>query len=368
VVDKIERFIEELRARWREPRSLTYVEFRKLRLKCGVSLADCSDLLSIGTDAIFNAENQMSYVDGGIASVLDQMFGDLLPPTPTPAPEPEPAPFPVAEAKPAPEPPPPPSLDERLIAEVRKLDLGSQRLRSHSQKGLAVVDIFVALTGQKKFSTKHRAPGSQFKKALRAQVCEIIGISDRNLQDAWLFYRHVQCGTISKMAMRFVRNGQLKASSALLDWTKDGYDPPPERGYSRRDRERIKKEKAAGKSEKPDERDGKKRTTRRKKRSNGEKSARSSGSQRTLRVTKKSCRAARTAETTVGAMLLQLRAVIAENPTDRELLEAVEGITSAVAPLHHELKQLVLRRTGPVKKQRKKPTKTTKEPKESDHE
>lgn len=347
--DNIEQFINELRQRWRQPGSLTYAEFRRLRQKFRVSLADCSDLLDIGTAAIFNAENADSYVDGGIATVLDRMFGDLVPETP---PEPSPTTEKIeveVEITPPAAPTKPPPLIDRVVARLDAFAKakGTADL-TWSQKALFAIDIYVEETGMTKFSTKHKAPGTRMETEIREAIHSYLGLDYvKQTGPAWLFYRHVKCGTRPLIAMMKVRSGQQAVTTALIEYDADAWNPTRARTMSTRERKSAERKKRKQSGDTSDEKPVEK----------PKRSGRSSGRHPTpRRGSKKRLEGAERTEAHVGSLLLHLRAIRAEFSGDSELLGLIEGITTSVEPMHLTLKQLVLKRATARKRRRPKTT------------
>lgn len=317
----IKDFIESLRRRWQQPTSLTYDEFRQLRMQHAVSLIECCHLLDVSADALFNAETQGSYVDGGVRSTLDQMFG------------------PVKTT----------DLLAETVERIKQLDPSAPHLKTWSQKVMAALDVYVETAGITDFTTKHRDPKSKIPDEVKDAMMSHLGLQKRHLVEGWLLYRHVKLGTRPQLAMRMVVSGQQQASTALAEYDEHGYRAVVDR--KKRPRRRApSSSKVVVDLDLVDSSESK-----------PEKQKKTRSSAR-LRSSRRAREASEAAESLVGTMLVQLRAIVAENNNDADLIKLIEGITSNVEPIHHRLKRLVLQRAAPVKK-RKRPT----NPKDSDH-
>jgi hypothetical protein len=336
-----------------EGKNITAAEWKGLRLRYGLSREQLAGWLETSADVLAQIEsvNVDQFLDGGLHRVLT-CFVKQMPSKPPPEPAPEveveshsfvptvekllpalppatePPLLPVVEAK-------EPTLsasDARVLARVAALDLTDPKLATVDQRFQRFCEFWVAEHKIKRFSLSKKGKMS-IPSVLRDAVIEITGGEKPQFLANWRLYRHVKRGSKHKMAMESVRSGDVSAVSALMD-----YD---EKGRALRGEKSKKATKKVSKKSRSKSGTGK------------VKALTESGARLTAipkrtpsskRKTAKELKGAQEVQEAVGALKLRLAAIRSDFSGDQRLVTLIEGITQSVDPIHHKLKQLVLRR------------------------
>jgi len=212
--------------------------------------------------------------------------------------------------------------DMRVINRVRALDLERVDLRTSSQKSLAAVDIWVDEKGITQFVVDPKVASSKLPKPIRAKICGVLKIADRDLLEAWRLYRQVECGTRCLVAIQRVRRGELSANSACQDYDAKGWNPSDARRGITEPKAKKKAKFRASISLIEDDEDGDAAT-------NHDSSATDAAEQ---------------TQAVIGGLHIKLVKFERDFANDPELLTLVQNMRRTLGPHYQEIKRIVLRR------------------------